>query len=67
MEFILYYVGIGLVLALPLISVVEITDEVEGVTLREVVLTIFGWPYLWILLIKMFVQFIIRELCTKTE
>lgn len=67
MEIILYYVGIGLVLSLPLISMVETVDEVEGVTPREVVLTIFGWPYLWILLIKMFVQFIIRELCTKTE
>lgn len=67
MEFILYYVGIGLVLSLPLISLVETVDEVEGVTPREVVLTIFGWPYLWILLIKMFVEFVIRELCTKTE
>lgn len=67
MEFIFYYVGIGLVLSLPLISLVETVDEVEGVTPSEVVLTIFGWPYLWILLIKMFVEFVIRELCTKTE
>lgn len=67
MEFILYYVGIGLVLSLPLISMVESVGEVEGVTSREVVLTIFGWPYLWILLVKMFVKFVIKELCTKTE
>jgi hypothetical protein len=62
--FLLYYVGIGLILALPLIYVVEEVDEVPRVTPYEVFLTIFLWPWLWILLIKMFVQFLIKELCT---
>jgi hypothetical protein len=63
----LYYVGIGLILALPLISMVETVDEVSSVNPREMVLTIFLWPWLWVLLGKMFVEFLIKELCTKTK
>jgi hypothetical protein len=65
--FLLYYVGIGLILALPLISMVETVDEVSSVNPREMVLTIFLWPWLWVLLGKMFVEFLIKELCTKTK
>ena len=65
--FLLYYVGVGLILALPLISMVETVDEVSSVNPREMVLTIFLWPWLWILLGKMFVEFLIKELCTKTK
>lgn len=65
--FLLYYVGIGLILALPLISMVETVDEVSSVNPREIVLTIFLWPWLWVLLGKMFVEFLIKELCTKTK
>ncbi len=65
--FLLYYVGVGLILALPLISMVETVDEVSSVNPREIVLTIFLWPWLWVLLGKMFVEFLIKELCTKTK
>jgi hypothetical protein len=65
--FLLYYVGVGLILALPLISMVETVDEVSSVNPREMVLTIFLWPWLWVLLGKMFVEFLIKELCTKTK
>jgi len=63
----LYYVGIGLILALPLIYVVEEIDEVSSVNPREMALTIFAWPWLWILLGRMFVEFLIKEICTKTK
>lgn len=66
-DFLLYYVGVGLILALPLISMVETVDGVPSVNPREMVLTIFLWPWLWILLGKMFVEFLIKELCTKTK
>jgi hypothetical protein len=65
--FLLYYVGVGLILALPLISMVETVGEVSSVNPREMVLTIFLWPWLWVLLGKMFVEFLIKELCTKTK
>jgi hypothetical protein len=63
----LYYVGIGLILALPLIYVVEEVDEVPSVNTREVFLTVFMWPWLWILLLTSFVQFLIKQTCTKIK
>lgn len=67
MDILLYYVGIGLVLALPLIALVQNTDEVECVSTKEVLLTIFFWPWLWVLLGKMFFNFVKDELCIKTK
>lgn len=67
MDILLYYVGIGLVLALPLISLAQSNDEVESVSTKEVFLTIFLWPWLWVLLGKMFFNFIKDELCIKTK
>jgi len=67
MDILLYYVGIGLILALPLIALVQSTDEVESVSTKEVFLTIFFWPWLWVLLGKMFFNFVKDELCIKTK
>lgn len=67
MDILLYYVGIGLVLALPLISLVQNDDEAEPVNTREVFLTIFFWPWLWVLLGQMFFNFIKNQLCIKTK
>lgn len=67
MDILLYYVGIGLVLALPLISLAQSNDEVESVSTKEVLLTIFLWPWLWVLLGKMLFNFVKDELCIKTK
>ena len=67
MDILSYYVGIGLILALPLIALVQSTDEVKSVSTKEVFLTIFFWPWLWVLLGKMFVEFVKDELCIKTK
>lgn len=65
--YIVNYFAIGLVLALPLIAMVESVKEVPSCTKKEVILTVFLWPWLWLLLGQMFVEFLIKQLCIKTK
>jgi hypothetical protein len=67
MDIISYYIGIGLVLTLPLISLAYSNGEVETVSTKEVFLTVFLWPWLWALLGKMIFNFIKKELCIKIK
>ena len=60
--YVLHYVFIGITLALPLITSTETCDKTEPTTPKEVLLTIFFWPWLWVLLIEMFIKFLIRKL-----
>lgn len=61
------YFAIGLILALPLIGLVENVKDMSSCTKKEVLLTVFLWPWLWALLGQMFVKFLIKELCIKIK
>jgi ABC-type iron transport system FetAB permease component len=62
LHYVLHYVFIGATLALPLITATEASEKTSPVTPKEVLLTIFAWPWLWVLLIEMFIKFLIRKL-----
>lgn len=63
LQYLLHYILIGVILTLPLIAVIQQDQEGDPITPRELFLSIFLWPWLWILLINMFVKFIIGRVC----
>lgn len=63
--YILVYVGIGLILALPLLSVSTCVGDDNSINTKEVFLTIFFWPWLWVLLGKLFVEFVNKSYVSR--
>jgi hypothetical protein len=61
-HYVLEYLFIGATLSIPLILSVERCEYCTKNTTKEVLLTIFFWPWLWVLLIKMFIEFLFKDL-----
>lgn len=61
-HYVLEYLFIGATLSIPLILSVERCKNCTQTTPKEVFLTIFFWPWLWVLLIKMFIEFLSKNL-----
>ena len=61
-HYVLEYLFIGATLSIPLILSVDKCENCTKITTKEALITIFFWPWLWVLLIKMFIEFLSKNL-----